>query len=194
MQQPIISLFLIIALCNIRKILRHQERLKLNTQQFCLHIILISFLTIDVGFLFFLAIQWDASLSNFEFDKQFMTSHLISLVLQSLIVLYLAYVLVLSSKAVARVQDPLLNQQVSLIVYLQNMQAVRKLQGPSLRTESFQQLKRRNRTLRANSLFTGESESLSPEPEGRDRDFEDLYKRGAMQNMVKQGEAESVWG
>ena len=71
------------------------------------------------------------------------------------------------------------------------MQEVRKLQGPTLRDESFQRLKKQNRTLRTNSLFTGESESLSPETEGG---FGDLYKRGAMQNMLKQGEAESVWG
>lgn len=106
------------ALCNIRAILQHQHRLKLNTQQYFAHIILIMFFMIDVGFLLVLAIQWDASLYNFDFDQQFMISHLISLSLQCLIVFYLAYVLVRSSQAVAKIQDPFLNKSVSLIVYL----------------------------------------------------------------------------
>ena len=57
-----------------------------------------------------------------------------------MIVSYIAYVLLRSSGTVEKVHDPLLKQEVSVLVYMQNMSKARALLGPSLPGSSLESL------------------------------------------------------
>lgn len=91
-----------------------------------------------------------------------MVSDIICFVLEFFIVFYLAFVLHKASRTVKKVQDPLLREEVSMLVYIQNMSNARQLLGPSLPGSSLESVLSRNKTYRTNSIFTNE-ESMNPD-------------------------------
>ena len=140
LQLPIIAVLLAVALCNFRSIVKKQGSLSLNTCHLLLHGILIAAFTVNMGVLLGIAMHYRASFLNFHFIRQFFLTDIIRLVFEFVIVSYIAYVLLRSSRTVEKVHDPLLKQEVSVLVYMQNMSRARALLGPSLPGSSLEAL------------------------------------------------------
>ena len=124
-----------------------------------------------------------------------MIGDIISFSLQSIIVFYLAFVLYKASQSVKKVHDPLLEEQVSMLVYIQNMSNARRLLGPSLPGSTLESVLSRNRAYRNNSLFSGDQESMNPDREvDSNLQFDEAYTKFAKRNVLSVTQATNVWG
>ena len=132
LQLPIIAVLLAIALCKFRSIVKSQESLSLNTKQLMLHGLLIAAFTGTMGILFGIAVHYKMSFASYDFAIQFLSTDIICLTFEFVIALYIAFVLFKSSQQVEKMQDPLTRQEVSMLVYMQNMSNARALLGPNL--------------------------------------------------------------